>query len=230
MPISSEYLPSELHYIIPLAEQHGSNARLAHFDHSLGRHVQYGETLSVEDIEPLRQLYAEISAKGHGPLINGWHESHSGKRTCPPETAWPIYGLLCLFEQLGDLGIAPFNDRVVCPQDRTTAETPSSFLPGQQMHEAATDPMDETALEFEGPAFTDAVLKAIPNLDKVEMLVLRDTAVTDKGFGELLRATALVEVAILSDSLSDAVPEVLAKLPALRSLQIHRGPRIGARA
>lgn len=87
--------------------------------------------------------------------------------------------------------------------------------------------MDETALEFEGPSFTDADLKALPNLDKVEMLSLLDTAVTDDGCRELLRARALVEIAIISDKVSDNTLGVLAQLPALRSLQIHRGPRIG---
>ena len=82
-------------------------------------------------------------------------------------------------------------------------------------------------LEFEGPTFTDTELNALPNLDKVEGLALRDTAVTDKGCHELLRARALVEVSILSDTLSDEVLQVLAQLPALRSLLIHRGPRIG---
>ena len=86
--------------------------------------------------------------------------------------------------------------------------------------------MEETALEFEGPAFTDAELKALPNLDKVEMLALLNTAVTDNGCRELIRAHALVEVSIISDTLSDNVLLVLAQLPALRSLQIHRGPGI----
>lgn len=110
MPISPKYVPSELHYIIPLAERHGSDARVAQFDHARGRHVRYAETLSAADIEPLRQLYVEINANGHGPLINSWHQGHDGKGTCPPETTWPIYGLLCLFQQLGDLGVAPFGD------------------------------------------------------------------------------------------------------------------------
>ena len=56
-----------------------------------------------------------------------------------------------------------------------------------------------TALEFEGPSFTDAVLKALPNLDKIKMLALWDTAVTDAGCRELLRARSLVEVSIISD-------------------------------
>jgi hypothetical protein len=120
MPISPEYLPSELHYIIPLAERHGSDARVAYYDRDLGRHVQYAETLSANDIEPLRKLYMEISAKGHCALINSWH--HDSWRTSPPETTWPIYGLLCLFEQLGKLGFTPFNDGVVCPQERKTTE------------------------------------------------------------------------------------------------------------
>ncbi|MBN9520530.1 hypothetical protein J0H58_18725 [bacterium] len=115
MPISPEYLPSELHYIIPLAERHGSEARVAQYDHRLGRPVQYAETLSVADIEPLRRLYTEIGANGHGPGINNWHQGHDGKRTCPPETTWPVYGLLCLFAQLGQLGVAPFSDGVIRP-------------------------------------------------------------------------------------------------------------------
>ncbi|OWK38521.1 hypothetical protein [Fimbriiglobus ruber] len=116
MPISPEYVPSELHYIIPLAEQHGTEARVAHYDYILGRHVRYGENLTEADIEPLRQLYVEIRSKGHGTLINSWHQSHSGKKTCPAETTWPIYGLLHLFSQLADLGVAPFNDGLVRPE------------------------------------------------------------------------------------------------------------------
>jgi hypothetical protein len=38
--------------------------RVAHFDRRLGRHVRYAETLSAKDIEPLRQLYTKINAKG----------------------------------------------------------------------------------------------------------------------------------------------------------------------
>lgn len=123
MAISPEYLPNELHYIIPLADRHGSDARVAHYDRRLGRYVQYGETLSREDVEPLRQICAEISANGHGPLINSWHRSHEGQGTCPTETTWPVYGRLCLFAQLGRLGIAPFNDGAVCPQETKSAET-----------------------------------------------------------------------------------------------------------
>jgi hypothetical protein len=87
--------------------------------------------------------------------------------------------------------------------------------------------MDETALEFREPSFTDADLKALPNLDKVETLTLVDTAVTDDGCRELRRARALVEIAIISDKVSDNTLAVLAQLSALRSLQIHRGPKIG---
>lgn len=117
MPISPEHLPSELHYIIPLAELHGSEARVATFDQRRGRHVRYGETLSASDIEPLRKLYIEIRKNGHGSLINGWHEEQTGQKTCPPETTWPVYGLLCLFRQLGQLGIAPFDDKTAWPHE-----------------------------------------------------------------------------------------------------------------
>jgi hypothetical protein len=53
--------------------------------------------------------------------------------------------------------------------------------------------------------------------------------VTDDGCRELLRARALVEFSILSDTVSDDLLRVLAQLPALRSLLIHRGPKIGDR-
>lgn len=82
-------------------------------------------------------------------------------------------------------------------------------------------------LEFEGLVFSDTELRALPDLENVEMLVLRDTSVTDFGCRELLRARSLVEVSILSDIITDEVFQVMAQLPALRSLQIHRGPKVG---
>jgi hypothetical protein len=87
--------------------------------------------------------------------------------------------------------------------------------------------MEDTTLEFEGPGFTDTELKALPSLERVETLALWDTAVTDAGCRELLRARALVEVSIRSDTLSGYALQVLAQLPALRSLLIHHGPKIG---
>jgi hypothetical protein len=123
MPISPEYLPTELHYIIPLAERYGTDAPVASYDPRIGRHVTYGETLSEDDIEPLRHLYCEIRDKGHGPMINEWHEVNSRLGKCPAETTWPIFGILSLFAQLAELGIAPFNDRTVGPRRRNTIET-----------------------------------------------------------------------------------------------------------
>jgi hypothetical protein len=49
MPISPSHLPRELHCIIPiipLAERHGSNARISNSDRRLRRHAKYGETLT----------------------------------------------------------------------------------------------------------------------------------------------------------------------------------------
>ncbi len=114
--ISPAHLPTELHYIVPLAERHGSDARVVPFDARLGRHVPYAEKLSARAIASLRALYIEIRAKDHGPLINRWYHD-SGEGPCPPGTRWPIYGLLCLFGQLAELGIAPFNDRTVRPMN-----------------------------------------------------------------------------------------------------------------
>lgn len=86
---------------------------------------------------------------------------------------------------------------------------------------------DDTAYDFEGRKFTDAKLKAIRSIERVEMLTLWDTSVTDDGFAELERAQSLVEISISSNQLSSFVLEILSRLPSLRSLQIHRGPRIG---
>lgn len=114
MPITPEYLPSELHYLIPLAELHGSEARVVGYDPALGRRVFYAERLSAEDIEPLRLLYGQIRDRGHAALITGWY--HARSPDCPPETSWPVYGLLCLFQQLGERGIDPFDDGAVSPR------------------------------------------------------------------------------------------------------------------
>lgn len=114
LKISPEHLPPELRYIIPLADRHGNEARVKHFDHRLGRHVSYAENLAPNDIDELRTLYEEIRAKDHSELINRWY-SASRETGCPAETSWPIWGLLCLFSQLGELDIAPFNDGAVGP-------------------------------------------------------------------------------------------------------------------
>ena len=129
MGISPAHLPPELHYIIPLAEKHGSDAPVAIFDPRLGRHVQYAETLSTNAIDALRNLYVEIRTKGHGPLINQWHHHQSETGTCPPETTWPVYGLLCLFAQLGDLGVSPFDDGAVRPTEPPQPELDWNKLP-----------------------------------------------------------------------------------------------------
>lgn len=162
MPISLEFLPRELHYIVPLAEQHGAGARVSHYDATPGRHVKYGERLSEEDMKPLRQLYAQISAKGHGPLINSWHQSQ-GKDACPPETTWPVYGLLCLFQQLGDLGFAPFNDGIVGPMSgegqltrrMDPAKIPETLRPFIPLFEKWGDGDDLNRLELIKKALDD---------------------------------------------------------------------------
>lgn len=106
--ISPEYLPQELHYIIPLAQRHGSEAPVGRRDSKTGRVVTYAEKLSHQEIDELRGLYCEIREKEHGPAINRWYKEKW--RNCPNETSWPIYGLLCLFDHLNELGIAPFTD------------------------------------------------------------------------------------------------------------------------
>lgn len=84
-------------------------------------------------------------------------------------------------------------------------------------------------LEFVGKRFTDRKLKRFSDLHRVEQLSLIETSVTDAGFEELRRAHSLKEIVILSDRLTDAALEVLSGLPALKSLQIHHGPKIGDR-
>jgi internalin A len=111
-------------------------------------------------------------------------------------------------------------------------EQPKQPVAGDNRRDAKMEPTDspfsdERSLEFDGPSFTDASLKALPHLDKIEVLTLANTAVTDEGCRELLRARSLVEIAIISDEITDDTLAVLAQLPSLRSLQIHHGPKIG---
>ncbi|MCG8584071.1 MAG: hypothetical protein MI757_05105, partial [Pirellulales bacterium] len=114
MEICKEDLPVELHYLIPIAEAHGDEARVHEFDESLGRHVSYGEKVSDEVVAELRDLYLEIVEKDHAKLINEWHDKNWDK--CP-DTAWPVYGVLFLFSQLAERGIEPFCDRRVQPSE-----------------------------------------------------------------------------------------------------------------
>ncbi len=110
MPINPQELPSDLHYLIPLADSHGNQARVNKFDASLGRRVGYYESLSPQVINELSDLYLAIVRNGHSDTISAWHERNWDKCS---DTAWPIGGVLCLFQQLGDAGIAPFSDGVV---------------------------------------------------------------------------------------------------------------------
>jgi len=150
MPITPEYLPSELHYIIPLAELHGSEARVVGYDPALGRRVFYGERLSAEEIEPLRQLYVDIRDRGHAVLITGWHQAHWSDS--PPETSWPVYGLLCLFQQLGERGVEPFDDEAVSPRSGESgtkrlmdpAKLPESLRPFVALYEKWGDVESDT--------------------------------------------------------------------------------------
>ncbi len=117
--ISRQHLPAEFHFIIPLAERHGSQSRVKEFDHKLGRHVAHAEKIGPEEIEQLRTLYCEIRERNQCEPINRWLHEQSKKKekTCPTETTWLVYGLLCLFDQLGELGIDPFTDGTVRPME-----------------------------------------------------------------------------------------------------------------
>ena len=85
---------------------------------------------------------------------------------------------------------------------------------------------DNAELELEGREVTDAKLKAIRSLDRVEILSLLDTSITDEGFAELTRAKSLAHISITSNLLSNFALDVLSRLPSLRSLLIGRCPHI----
>ena len=116
--------PAELRYLLPFAERHGSEAPIANFDRRLGRHVEYGETLSAKEINSLRELYNQIKAEGHASVINQWLQNAPDN-----EAAWPISGLLILFAQLGKRGIAPFNDGIVRREEKPDPLLDWSKLP-----------------------------------------------------------------------------------------------------
>lgn len=188
MPISPEDLPAELHYLIPLAERHGTDARIAKYDRRLGRHVQYGETLSKADLEPLRKLYADIRARGHSPLINSWY-SQARKDNCPAETTWPVYGLLFLFRQLGNLGVAPFNDGTIGPEERKATESLDWNKLPAELRYLAEPAARYGELQFES-RIMDFLKREATDEDRVTLralrpLVLRDEAAIDAWIDQL---------------------------------------------
>jgi hypothetical protein len=179
MPISPEYLPAELHYIIPLAERHGTDARVTLYDRRLGRHVEYAEKLSAAEIEPLRHLYTKIRDSGHAALINQWYQGYSGKKTCPPETTWPVYGLLCLFRQLGNRGIAPFNDGAVGPEERKAVEVLDwSKLP-PDLHYLAEPAARYGHIQFES-RIMDFLEREATDADRTALRMLRPLVLRDE--------------------------------------------------
>lgn len=177
MSIKPEYLPSELRYIIPLAEQHGTNARVAHYDCVLDRHVEYAERLSDAEIEPLRQLYREIGAKGHGPLLNHWHQNHTSEGSCPAETIWPVGGLLYLFDRLSRLGVAPFNDGVVRLEEQKSSELDWSKLPSSLRYLAGPAEV-YGELQFEN-RIIDFLRERMTPEEQAELRALRQRAKQD---------------------------------------------------
>jgi len=186
MQISPEFLPAELHYIIPLAEQHGYEARVVPFDRELQRHVVYAEHLSEADLAPLRDLYAAIRAKGHADRINEWHHNQS-RETCPAETTFPVYGLLCLFAQLKKLDVAPFNDGTVGRQEKKV-ELDWNKLP-PPLRYLAEPAARYGAIQFENQIMyflereaTDADRMALREL---QSMVIRDEAAINSWIDEL---------------------------------------------
>jgi internalin A len=87
-----------------------------------------------------------------------------------------------------------------------------------------------TVVEFKGKAFTDDRLKSIPGLVQLRRLSLWDTSVTDDGIAALACTESLVEISISSDRITGKSVQILSELPSLRSLLIHRGPRVGDEA
>ncbi len=166
--ISREHLPTEFHYIIPLAERHGSQARVVEFDHKLGRHVTHAEKIGPDEIEELRTLYCEIRERNHGEPINRWHHEQGRKKekTCPTETTWLVYGLLCLFKQLSDIGVEPFTDGTVRPME-FRAELDWSKLP------PALRDLSGSAEVYGAYQFDDRIWDFLENMTEDERVELR---------------------------------------------------------
>lgn len=176
MTISPEHLPVELHYMIPLAEQHGSDAPMASYDEELGRHVTYAETLSDEEIKPIRELYTQIRANNHGPVISDWYHNHFAQASA--DTTWPIYGLLVLFQLLGDLGIEPFDDGTVRFKEKEEV-LDWSKLPASLSY--LIEPAEKYgAIQFEDKIFAFLSERMTP-AEKTELQALSKTYVQDEG-------------------------------------------------
>jgi len=152
MPISPDDLPAELHYIISLAELHGSDARVLLFDSVLGRHVPHAEKLTKDALRPLGELYNRIVSQGHQQLVRDWQETRDTAGTCSPETTWPVDGLFLLFTELGKKGIAPFNDGKLPAKKKPVEVLDWSKLPKSLRYLAGPAEV-YGALQFDDPIF-----------------------------------------------------------------------------
>lgn len=100
-----------------MAERHGSAARVHEYNRKLGRHVTHAEGLGWWQLRALRRLYAKIKANGHNRPLNEWCDDTRDESNAARTARWGVYGLLCLFRQLKTMGIQPFVDGAVGPED-----------------------------------------------------------------------------------------------------------------
>ena len=105
----------ELHYIILLAEQHGTDC--AKSPTSTAPSVgtwQYAERLSDEEIEPLRQLYAD-QRQGAWPANQQLAPEPPVQGHLPAGDDVTGIRAVVLVPAARNLDIAPFNDGVIRP-------------------------------------------------------------------------------------------------------------------
>ena len=171
MPIDPRDIPINLRYVIPLAEIHGDHASTAHFDEELERHVWYSETLDETSINELADLYREMRKHKHGALLRNWYSDNWQELR---NSAFPMYGILFVFQTLGQAGIEPFSDGEIRAE---VDDIPGG--PGQESQKIVKL-LSRDEWQSKGAYFWDSLIAEVPEWRELEYVSIANSLYGDQ--------------------------------------------------
>jgi len=103
--VSWEQVPSQFQYLRSWASKFGVRGPTVHF----GASLRQEDLASDDELPELTTAYLTISERSDSSEISEWCRSVLPE-TIAHEAAGQVYGLLLVFEKLGDCKVEPFND------------------------------------------------------------------------------------------------------------------------
>ncbi|QDT16168.1 hypothetical protein [Alienimonas californiensis] len=100
-PLRWDGVPEAFHYLRAAVEACGET-RVAHFDHTLGRHVPPIERLTEEQLDLIGAARTESRRRGDRAEIEQWCAPPERPRPSIHRTMWAVQGMLFLFDQVDD--------------------------------------------------------------------------------------------------------------------------------